>query len=397
MRVLHVINGAALRVGGSAVFAAGLCRALAAKDIDVTLLATDQATVPDSATAPRATTSDLPPDAEGLDFRLFATERAHRLCYCPALGEAIRAEVPRADIVHVHNFYLYPQITAERTALRAGRPYVVSPHGVLNPWLRNQNRARKLVIDTLAQRRLLDKATALHFLTSDELSNGADVAPEVPRIVAPSGLSALPAAAPGASATFRDQLPGDPQAPLILSTGRVADLKGIDILIDALALVRAEAAPTARLAVVGPDDEGIVDRLSAQAAAAGLAGALHFCGPLYGADLSAALGAGDVWALASRSESFGIAAVEACAAGLPVVCSPGVGVGSTLAEGGAAVTAERAPEAFAQELGRLLTDRAWAQQLSAAGPEVAARFTWSVAADAMAAGYAECIERTGRR
>lgn len=387
MRALHIINGAATRVGGSAVFAVELCRALQDSGVDCTLLATDQTTVPDHATAPRATRADLPAAAEGLDVRLFEVPRGHRIVFSPGLARAAREEARRADVVHIHGLRLYPHWAGGRAAQAAHKPYVVTLHGTLDPWMRLQNPGRKRLADTLWQTRHLERASAIHVLTEVEARNVADIAAAVPRVVVPAGLTDPPPADASAVSAFRERMGATEAAPLITFVGRVAEKKGVDVLIESLAILRATGWPHARLVIVGQDDEGLTAGLLEQAARLRLTDAVSFTGPLFGAELWAAVRAADVWALPSQTENFGVAVLEACAAGLPVVCSAGVGVAEAAQLAGACVIAERTADGFASAIARILDDRAYADALRAAGPRFAQHYSWPSVAGAMREAY----------
>ena len=128
--------------------------------------------------------------------------------------------------------------------------------------------------------------------------------------------------------------------------GRISHKKGLDLLIRAFAMVRRDA-PTARLAIVGPDDEGLTPELRALAGNEGAAESIVFTGMLSGDAKRAALAAADVWVLPSHSENFGNAVVEALAAGRAAVISPAVNIAAEIEAAGACVVAPLRAEAFA--------------------------------------------------
>lgn len=67
-------------------------------------------------------------------------EGSHDLAYAPALGRALRTLAPYADIVHIHSLVPYPTYAAFRAVRRFDEPYVVSPNGALDPWIRKRGR-----------------------------------------------------------------------------------------------------------------------------------------------------------------------------------------------------------------------------------------------------------------
>ena len=97
----------------------------------------------------------------------------------------------------------------------------------------------------------------------------------------------------------------------------------MDKLVEALAIVRQDR-PSAILVCVGPDSDGHRAELERRAQALGIHGHILFTGLLDGEDLKAAYARGDVFALVSQKENFGLAAADALASGLPTVLSEGV-------------------------------------------------------------------------
>src|SRR5436190_15854742 len=142
MRVLHVVPSLASRTGGPASFVVESCRALAPLGVESTVFTT---TIAGPASSRSSRSGDLPPAAEDLDVQSFPLGRPARLVRSPALGRALTDHAGEFDVVHVHSLYLYTTFAAGRAAAGAGRPYVITPHGALDPWIRRRGRLRKAV------------------------------------------------------------------------------------------------------------------------------------------------------------------------------------------------------------------------------------------------------------
>jgi glycosyltransferase involved in cell wall biosynthesis len=381
----------ARRTGGPAVLIVELARALEREGIESTVFTTDMARAPAAWSGERLADGDLPDGADQLDVRVFGLQHPYRLAYSRPLARALRAETRNFDVVHVHSLFLHPQFAGFRAARRAGVPHVVSPHGSLDPYLRRRGRARKALNDLLWQRRMLESAALLHVTSDGEAALISDVAPAVPRAVVPLGIDWRRFQGRGDGARFRARHLGGHDGPVVLFLGRLTFKKGIDILIEAMAEV-LRARPDARLAIVGPDDEELEPRLAALAERLGIGHALVFTGMLTGNDRADALAAARLWALSSHTENFGVAVVEAIAAGLPVVISRAVNIAPDLEQANVAVVPELEPEAFARAILRLVEDDREATAMGERAREFARRYDWA----SVVPRFAELYRRAAR-
>jgi glycosyltransferase involved in cell wall biosynthesis len=388
MKVVAVLVGATTRTGGPPAFVGGCALELARHGHEMTVLSTDLALAPHGLRQHDqrpSRLSEVHPDLMACGVRLHPAREPRRIAYSPELAQAIDAEVAQADLVHIHNLWLYPQYAAFRAAKRHGVPYVVSPHGSLEPYLRRTGRARKWVTSRLWQNRMLDGASMFHVTTATERDSIGDVAPHVPRVIVPCGVYADEFSSLPGPEVFRRKRMNGYEGAVVSFVGRVTDKKGVDVLIRAFA--RARARIDARLAIIGPDDEGLTLSLKRIVAQLGLRDDVVFLGPLYGRDLLEALSGTDVWALASHTENFGIAVVEAMAAGRAVIVSPGVNLAGEIDDAAAGVVAEATPDQFGKALGDLLVGDEARKRLECAAVDFARRYDWQVVGPELITAY----------
>lgn len=322
----------------------------------------------------RVTPADLPDGAQALDLRIFPTRQPYKFGFSPRLWRFLDEQAPRYDLITIHSLNLFPQLAAYRAARKHDVPYIVTPHGALDPWLRSQRRARKVINDALWQSGMLRNASALQFTAQGESDLTSDIAPEVPRWIVPNGVDLQRFARLPPREAFRRRALGGHDGTVVLVHGRIAAKKGIDLLIEAFA---AAAGDDAILVVVGPDDEGLTATLQALAARMGVGARVRFMGPLYGDDLLEALAAADVWALTSHTENFGNAVLEATAAGLPVLVSTEVNISDRIAEDGAGLVTTLDPADIERQLGRLCRDEALRRTLGERARAFAAGYDWT--------------------
>jgi glycosyltransferase involved in cell wall biosynthesis len=144
---------------------------------------------------------------------------------------------------------------------------------------------------------------------------------------------------------------------VILFVGRIDWVKNLDLLIEALRIVR-EARPSAMLVLAGPDCHGHRAELETRARALGIQEHVLFTGLLAGTALKSAYARGNVLALVSKKENFGLAAAEGLACGLPVVLSEGVGLDIGASDSGPLARVEATSERIAGALLRMLRRQA---------------------------------------
>lgn len=392
MKVAHVVPGLAARTGGTAAGAVEAALALEAAGVRSTIFTTDLRGSASSGLGGGIQPHELPSGADGVDLRIARARRPHRLAYSPALRRSLRAALMDYDVVDVHSLYLYPQYAAFHEAARAGLPYVISPHGALDPYLRARGRGRKLLMHALWQRRALERAAAIRLTADEEATLVEDVAPHVPRFVVPNGVDWSAYQRLPRGDLFRARHLDGHSGPVVMYLGRLARKKGLDILIRSLARLDPETG--AVLAIVGPDDEGLKPALEALARELSVEDRVRFVDMVTGDDRLAALAAADVWALPSRAENFAIALAEALAAGVATVVSSAVNIADDVRAADAAVICEPTVPELTSALRALLADDTRRAQLGANARSFARRYDRAPVGARLAQMYESVVGRS---
>src|SRR5580698_9871941 len=175
---------------------------------------------------------------------------------------------------------------------------------------------------------------------------------------------------------------------LLLFVGRIQPLKCADVAIETLAELRQSGGEQARLVVVGgpsgPHGEKSLQSLHDVADARGVRDHVHFVDPQPHELLSSYYRAADVCIVPSRSESFGLVALEAAACGTPVVASA-VGGLTTLVDHGHTgfLVDDPTPRRYAAAVRRIFDESLVAERLSTASVLRARGYTWRAAAGAL--------------
>lgn len=192
-------------------------------------------------------------------------------------------------------------------------------------------------------------------------------------------------------AAARRQLGLPAEGPVLLWVGRLEKLKGVDILISAVAQLDER---NFTLLIVGGDERAaeLKAELRSQAQAAGVAANIRFEGAVAHDDLPAYYSAADVCVVPSYYESFGLVAVESMACGTPVVASRVGGLVSTVTDGVSGYLIPwRCPEPFAEKLEVLLNNRELRANFSRAAQRSMQRFAWDLVGQQMATLYEQVM------
>jgi D-inositol-3-phosphate glycosyltransferase len=204
---------------------------------------------------------------------------------------------------------------------------------------------------------------------------------------------------PGNRRQARRALALDDEGPLVLFVGRIQPLKGVDVAVRAVAQLEGLGVADARLVIVGgpsgPSGEGELDAIHGLVNELGLSSRILFVPPQPHELLSTYYRAADVCIVPSRSESFGLVALEAAACGTPVIATAVGGLTSLVDHGETGFLVDGGDaDAFASYLAKTLAQPELAQRLGQAAAQRARNYTWPLAAARLRRLYGELTTRT---
>ncbi|MGB7217979.1 MAG: glycosyltransferase [Vicinamibacterales bacterium] len=362
MQIVHVTPyfAPAFVYGGPPRSILGLCRALrrAGATVEVvTSTANGDGELPADVSAQK-TFDDVPVTYVPRSF-------PKRYFRAAALAETLDRQAAGCDLVHLHGCWNAFGWAAARWCRRAGRPYVISPRGMLYPWSFRAGRVKKWASYQVMERPTLGRARFIHATSQHEADEIARLGLGVDVVVVPNGLEELGPSPSGERDAFRAKLGFRRDDFVILYLGRLHPKKGLDTLLDAMRRVGALHSD-ARLLMVGGGDPRYVASLTASARDLVEAGRVRFAGHLVGDDRRAAFGSVDAFALTSHSENFGLSVAEAIGAGLPVVVSRGC-PWSQIETWRAGLWVDNTADAVATALTSLAADRPAAREMGERG------------------------------
>ena len=238
--------------------------------------------------------------------------------YAPELTAALLASEP--DVAHVHGIWTYAGVAAARCARQRGTPYILSPHGMLDPWALANSGWKKRLARLLYEERVQAGAACLHAATEIEFDDMRRYGRKNPICVIPYGVDIPDPRLRGLPAPWADVVPHG--ARTILFMGRYHPKKGVIPLLKGWKLWRERQRAIAdewHLVLVGYDEGGHERELRALVESAGLGGSVHFLPPQFGEKRSGAYFHCDAFVLPSFSEGLPTAVLLAWAHGKPVI------------------------------------------------------------------------------
>jgi glycosyltransferase involved in cell wall biosynthesis len=386
VRVLHVTPyfAPAYRYGGPPRSILGLCRALGDAGVDVEVFTTTANGDEPLAPAPEGIVH------EGVRVRYFPLAWPQRYWRARGLRTALGRAAAGADLIHVHGIWNMTSWAGVAAARAAGKPYVVSPRGMLQPEARQRHREMKSLAYWGIERANLRGAALLHATSALE---GRELTPYGPPVMLiPNGVTIQPAVADSIE-RLRARAGLNAGDEVVTFLGRLHPIKRLDLLAEAFAIVH-HARPNTRLLIAGPDEGGY--RQDVEALFAPVSSVTRWLGSVDSEAIAALLGSTDVLVQCSDSESFGMSVAEALSAGVPVVVTKNSGWAEVDVIGcGFSVAHE--PVSIADGILRVLDHvdrdalraraRAWARQT----------FGWDAIGRSMRDAYEQTIARARRR
>ena len=253
-----------------------------------------------------------------LPVRIYAA-RGGAFGYAPALADGLIAS--RSEVVHVHGIWTYAGVAARQCAQRIGTPYMLSPHGMLDPWAVANSGWKKRLARWLYEERVQARAACLHAATEIEYADLRCFGRKNPVCVIPYGVD-IPDFTQQGTAPWGDAVPAG--AKILLFMGRFHPKKGLLPLLQGWKLWKDNDRARRddwHLVMMGYDEGGHEQELRNFVGAHELARTVHFIPPQFGERRAGAFFHSHAFILPSFSEGLPTAVLLAWAHGKPVLIS----------------------------------------------------------------------------
>lgn len=301
MTIAHTVASLDTDAGGTSRTVSALCEALGEMQMSVELVTTNAGGKAEAMTpsAEAAQTTFVPSHPLWTRIRQFYTET--------------RARIRQAEVklVHDNGIWLATNAASYYAAQMEDVPYVLTPHGMLEPWALNHNAWKKNLVWYAYQHRILKGAALLHATAPAEAKHLRALGLDAPIVVAPNGVT-VP--------QQWKQEPDSDKRRQALFLSRVHPKKGLLNLMEAWAAVDP---PDWELVIAGPDENDHQSEVEARALELGIADQVSFPGSIPDAEKWALYRASDLFVLPTFSENFGVVVAEALASGIPAITTTG--------------------------------------------------------------------------
>jgi len=309
MKVLHIVHSLTFKAGGNAKVVAELTTKLFAKGVKTSIF----------------TTVKKGEERELLklkDIDLYAFQQSFLARWWPyhAFGfkNALLKESDKFDIIHIHDIWHYPCYGAWYAATKIGKPYIITPHGTVEPWALKYKGLKKRIYAALIQKRILQEAAIIHALTDEEAKHIQDFGIDNTVVVIPNGINLEEFRDLPSRGELEQLYPGLQGKQVILFLGRIHLKKGLDLLAKGFGRM-ARKRDDVCLMIVGPVFNAYKVQVEKLFETDRVIDKVIFTGMLTGRKKLATLGGADVFVLPSYSEGFSIAILEAMICELPVI------------------------------------------------------------------------------
>lgn len=219
------------------------------------------------------------------------------------------------DVFHGNGLWQYPVHCMSKIALKRKIPYIISPHGMLEPWSLSQGKFKKQLALKLFQYKDLAKAACIHATAPIEVDNIRALGFKNPIAMIPIGVRID---------EFPKQTP-EKESPLkkILFLSRIHPKKGIENLIEAWSLIDSSLKNKWKIEIVGNGEQNYIQILREKIVTANLSSQIEIKQPVFGIEKIKLFREASLFVLPTFCENFGLVIAEALASYTPVITTKG--------------------------------------------------------------------------
>ena len=301
----------------------------------------------------------------------------------------IRKDIKDYDIVHIHEHRQTLAIIASYFARKNNIPYIVQAHGSVLPFF--QKEGLKNLFDKVFGFKILHNASCVFALTEVEKEQYLKMGVDEDKIeIVPLGINLEEYENLPSYGKFRSKFNIGENDKLILFVGRIHEIKGLDLLLDAFndLIVQSNEknslenidCSSIKLAIVGPDD-GYLVKLEEKVKEYSLEENVIITGPLYKEEKQEALVDCDLFVIPSKYESFTTSGLEAMACSKPLVLTKNNHIHDWV-DGNVGIACEDNKDSLREAIEKVLFDEELSQIFAENGNKlIKEKYNWDIIND----------------
>lgn len=303
---------------------------------------------------------------------LYSDFRCHRVAGCPPKQLWNSREVTgwiaqnshRFSIVELHGIWSLATTKVARACVASGIPYLVRPHGSLDPFDLQKKVWLKRLLGPLLIKKMLQQSAGVVCTAALEAERLVTYGASTAKYVMPLPVPLIETAGNRDNFRRKHGIPLDAQVVLFLS--RIDYKKGLNFLIPALGKLKTDF-PNLWFVLAGTGTDEYVSKVDTWIADNGIRSWTSQVGFVFGQDKQDAFAASDLFALPSLNENFGIVNIEAMHAGLPLVISDQVYIHREIEEASAGMICQPSTSSVIAVMRRALKEPDFLQRMGQAG------------------------------
>lgn len=225
----------------------------------------------------------------------------------------LHSKISEIDVLHLHGVFMHPQFASSKLALQNNVPFIISPHGMLEPWHLNDKKIKKELYLKFILHKMLAKSNFLHAITPLEkenlfkLTNHKNIF-EIPNFIYHSKIP--------------KEINYNPSEEYFLFLGRIHPKKGLDLLIESMMKIENKKI---KLKIVGEENQ-YSNELKKICEKHNLNNRVEFLGSVYGNDKYNLYSNAIAFVAPSYSEAIGMVNLEAAVCKTPVITTYNTGI-----------------------------------------------------------------------
>jgi glycosyltransferase involved in cell wall biosynthesis len=252
---------------------------------------------------------------ENIPLHVYKTFFFKHFGYAPFMGTGVQKQ--ELDILHLHGLWMYPSLVCRNWSNGGLKPYIISPHGMLDDWAIRNSSWRKRLVGRLFENKNIRNASCIHVGSLKEYNSVRSLGIQIPVCIIPNGVEIPDIGSVYGSPSWLGLLPK--KSKILLYLGRIHPKKGLENLLKSWAILdKKNIKKNWILVIAGEGEEEYEQYLKDMLSGMSLS-SVYFVGPQYGLEKYKSYNASSAFILPSYSEGMPIVVLEAMSFSLPVL------------------------------------------------------------------------------